>query len=356
MIPVGIPSIWFFLLPLLSLLALVCLAVWGLGLVFSQGWRRALRRHPRLGLAAFLPLALLLAYGIDFALSVWRYQEEAARQEAARQVILGQARTIEGIAMPAGTRLQLMREGRPETFVEAVFPQPVAVQGLRARRLARRVSARYDGHSYQEIGSEAVSMSVFGEGAQRVQGWLCDAGQAIEFELEAGQPVFEQCTLAAGDGHALAVPGARLRASTGTVYVDGHVDPDRWSIDLKPGQVLALEGMWLAEAHLRLRADGGLHALSSAILICPHALGALRYPAGTQVQTVARGWQGRRPWLFTPPREAPARYAGHADVDGTQSVVQTRQGEVLGVAPSRELGVREWMTFGPDAALPACPR
>ncbi|OZI77882.1 hypothetical protein [Bordetella genomosp. 12] len=355
MIPVAIPAIWFYLLPLLSLLALVCLAVWGLGLALSAGWRGALRRHPWRALALALPLLALVAYGADFALSVWRYQQGAARQEAARRLVLDAPRTVAGIAMPAGTRLQLMRPGQPETFIEAEFDQPVLVQGLAARRLARRVSARYDAHSYQEIGSDVLSMSVFGEGAQRVQGWSCDAGEAIEFEFHDGVPVFEQCTLAAGDSHALAVPGARLRASKGTVYIDGHVDPDRWVIRLQAGQSLRLAGMWLAEANLRLDETGALFAVSAGTLICPFALGPLQYPVGTQVQTLARGWQGRRPWLFTLAAGAHAAYAGHADVQGGESVAQAREGEVLSVAPSRELGVREWMKLGPDAALPACP-
>lgn len=195
MIAAAIPSIWSYLLPLLSLLALVCLVVWGLGLAVSRGWRAAIRRHPWRALVLLLPLASLLAYGVAFAHSVWRYQQVVARQEAARALVLEHAQTIDGIAMPAGSRLQLQRAGHPESFVEAEFAQPVMVQGIAARRLARRVSTRYDAQSHAEIGSDVLSMSVFGDGPQRVHGWSCDAALPIEFEFKGGRAVFEQCTL-----------------------------------------------------------------------------------------------------------------------------------------------------------------
>ncbi|AHV94904.1 hypothetical protein D560_0889 [Bordetella holmesii ATCC 51541] len=327
----------------------------GLGLAVSRGWRAAIRRHPWRALVLLLPLASLLAYGVAFAHSVWRYQQVVARQEAARALVLEHAQTIDGIAMPAGSRLQLQRAGHPESFVEAEFAQPVMVQGIAARRLARRVSTRYDAQSHAEIGSDVLSMSVFGDGPQRVHGWSCDAALPIEFEFKGGRAVFEQCTLAAGAAHPLAIAGARLRASAGTAYTDGHIDPDRWIISLKEGQSLRLAGMWLAEASLRLHDDGTFFALSAGTLICPHVMGPMRYPPGTQVQTIARGWQGRRPWLFTPAAHTHASYAGHADVEASSSVVQSQDGEVLSVAPSRELGVRDWMKLGPHAALPACP-
>ncbi|AIT25556.1 hypothetical protein D558_0876 [Bordetella holmesii 44057] len=172
MIAAAIPSIWSYLLPLLSLLALVCLVVWGLGLAVSRGWRAAIRRHPWRALVLLLPLASLLAYGVAFAHSVWRYQQVVARQEAARALVLEHAQTIDGIAMPAGSRLQLQRAGHPESFVEAEFAQPVMVQGIAARRLARRVSTRYDAQSHAEIGSDVLSMSVFGDGPN-----VCMAGR-----------------------------------------------------------------------------------------------------------------------------------------------------------------------------------
>lgn len=349
MIPIGIPSIWFYLLPLLSLLAIIVLVVWGAGLLFSPRWRQALRRRPKRSLLAFVPLALLTGFGLWFGHSLWQFEQELARQDAARFLTLSETRELGGITMPAGTRLRLDRGHEPETFVEADFGQTVEVMGLQALRVTRRVEDEYDSKSYERLGSHATTMVVYGKGGQPWDGWLCDSTEGISFEFRHEVPVFDQCRLAAGNDNPLAVAGAVLRVSTGLTYIDGHVDPDRWTIRTGDDRAVPLGGMWLSNAVVRLDGLRAFYAVDEATLLCPFTLGQMSYPRGTRVKTAARGFKGERPWVFTPP--------AMGDAGAHQSVVQKRSGELVVVKASKDLGVLHWDSFGVEQPeLAACPR
>lgn len=356
MIPIAVPSLWFYLLPLLAWPALLTLLVWGVGLWRRAGWRAALRAHPLRALLLFLPLAGIVFQGFQFYYFLWDFEREQARIEAERRIVLDEARELQGLAMPAGTALTLRREGRPESFIEARFPAPVAIAGLQAERVQRRVSSRYDRTTYAETGFDWNDLVVYGQGGQSVQGWLCDSSQGVTFGPdEAGQPRFERCILAPGNAGALAQAGVELRATTGLVYIDGHVDPDRWTLRWQEGALLPLQGMWLAGVKLRLDAQRDFYALDTGALVCPYQLGSMAYPAGTRVKTLARGEPGR-PWVFRAPPETPARRDGHDDVDASQGVVQDAGGRVIKIAPAASLGLLDWMQLGEPPLRPVCPR
>lgn len=356
MIPIAVPSLWFYLLPLLTWPALLALAVWAVGLWRRPGWRARLRAHPLRALLLFLPLAWIAVQGLRFYYFLWEFEREQALIEAQRHIVLDEARELHGLAMPAGTALTLRREGRPESFIEARFPAPVPIEGLQVGRLQRHVSSRYDPKTYDETGFDWNSLIVYGEDAQPVQGWLCDSSQGVGFEPdEAGLPRFERCILAPGNEGALAQAGVELRASTGLVYIDGHVDPDRWTLRWQDGALLSLQGMWLAGASLRLDAQRDFYALDAGALVCPYRLGPMAYPAGTRVKTVAREEPGR-PWVFRAPPETPARQDGHGDVDASQGVIQDAGGQVIRIAPAASLGLFDRMQLGDPPPRPACPR
>lgn len=367
MIPVAPPSLSFVLLLLASALGTLALLGWSAALVFSGRARRAFGRR-RLACGGLYAALLLLAGYFAYFQGVAAYaQREVEREWRTRNYALSEAARVGGIDMPAGTRLSLEVAHAPDTYNRADFPHPVSVHGLQALRMERYIRLEHEPDTYRLAAAYPLTMRITGAGAQTVQGWRCDATRPMQFSTRRDGSIaaFEECVLAEGnraDGMALP-PGARLLAHDGTVYTDGHVDPDRWQVWLEPGMAVRIGGAWLAGAIIRLDAERRYDAFERAELACPLEVGPMRYPAGTQVRSARRGWRERHPgaWMFSPVAGAPARYAGHPDVADGQTVVQAPGGEVLAVVPNNEAGVLRFagVTVGEnDAAAPqraACP-
>ncbi|CAB3718038.1 hypothetical protein [Achromobacter piechaudii] len=370
MIPISLPSVNFYLLLLLGLIAGVVLAAWGLLLAFSPGHRRTVRKHWKKSAALFVVLAVPFAFFAWVHTIVWQIERESERAEAARHVTLEHAATLGGVAMPAGTRLTLQDEGQLDTYVEAEFPTPTAIFGVQAKRARRYLDTEYEKDTYALVRRYPRSIILTGEGDQDVQGWRCDSTHDIEFDTEpdGAMKALSQCQLGRGntiDGIAIQA-GSVLYGSNGTVYVDGSRDPDRWRVEIKDPVAVKVFGLMLSEPRLYLDADRHLLRVSDAELACRARLGAFDYAEGTQVKTVRRVKDGQRePFpgvlVFSPSAGQVARHEGHADVPEGMSVMQAFDGTLAGVVTNDEVGVFKFATFvvgneEPKAAARArCP-
>lgn len=345
MIPVALPSMLLLVLLLLSFLATVFLAGWGVMLALSKSARRAF--HRRLKTSLFV-LMLSMVLASFFALMLWGSHEvthEVDRQQAARHITLTQPARLGTIDMPAGTKLMLDIAGNIESFSHAEFPHPVTAYDVEATTLSRDISVDYDDKTFATKGSHATSVAVKGVGRQKVLGWWCDAAESIQFDVQPDGDLksFDHCLLADGNQVGdIAVPkGATLRLNGGTVYGDGFRDDDYWRIQWADGQVLHLFQLPLKQPALMLDRQRRLLGFDEASLACETSLGPMTYPAGTLVQSARRGLRDKYPgtWIFSPQVGEVARYRGRADVPHGMFVLQTTQGDVAAVMSNQDAGI-----------------
>lgn len=369
MIPIALPSAGFYIFVSLGFLAGLALLGWALVLVASGGARRTVRKYWKTFSLLFVVLAVPFAFYAWVQAVIWQIGRESDRREAARNVTLEATTTVGGIAMPAGTRLTLQDEGQLETYVEAEFPQPVAMYGVQASRATRYLDADYDSETYALRGRHPRSVLLRGAGSQAVQGWQCDATQDIEFDVEAdgALKMLNKCVLGPGNrAEALDLaPGSIVYGSSGTVYTDGSRDPDQWRIEVKDPAAVKVYGLPLSEPRLYLDGERRLLRVSDAELACPTRFGGVDYAAGTQVKTARRGrGDDCEPYpgvlVLSPWNGQVAKREGQADVPEGMSVMQTLAGEVVDVVKNDTVGVFHFATIivGDDMPQPTrarCP-
>ncbi|WP_447918489.1 hypothetical protein [Achromobacter aegrifaciens] len=369
MIPIALPSAGFYLFVSLGFLAGLALLGWALVTVASAGARHTVRKYWKTSSLMFVVLAVPFAFYAWVQAVVWQVEREGARAEAARNVTLQEATTVGGVAMPAGTNLKLQDEGLLETYLEAAFPQPVAMYGVLASSARRYLNADYDSETYALRGRYPRNVILRGAGSQAVQGWQCDATQDIEFEVarDGAMTALDKCVL--GDGNRAEAldlaPGSIVYGSSGTVYTDGSRDPDRWRIEVKNPVAVKIFGLPLSEPRLYLDDARRLLRVSDAELACPTQFGGVDYAAGTQVKSARRGrGDEREPYpgvlVLSPWDGQVARRDGEADVPEGMSVMQTLAGEVVGVVKNDTVGVFHFATITvgdetPQERRASCP-
>lgn len=369
MIPIALPSAGFYIFLSLGFLAGLVLLGWALVLIASKGARRTVRRYWKTSSLVFVVLAVPFAFYGWVQTAIWQIERESDRREAARNVTLEAPTTVGGIVMPAGTRLKLQDEGQLETYVEAEFPQPVAMYGVQASSAQRYLDSDYDSETYVLRGRYPRSIQLRGAGSQTVLGWQCDATQNIEFDVarDGAMKVLDKCVLGPGNRvEALDLaPGSIVYGSSGTVYTDGSHDPDSWRIEVNDSVAVKVFGLPLSKPRLYLDDARRLLRVSDAELACPTRFGGVDYAAGTQVKTVRRGrGDDREPYpgvlVLSPWNGQVARRQGHADVPEGMSVMQTLAGEVVDVVKNDTVGVFHFatITVGDDMPQPTrarCP-
>ncbi|MGY6271756.1 hypothetical protein ACXIUT_18855 [Achromobacter denitrificans] len=364
MIPIALPSAGFYILLSLGFLSGLLLLGWALAVAASAGARRAVRKHWKMSAMVFVLLAAPFAFYAWVQAVIWQVERESARRVAARNVTLPSPATVGGIAMPAGTRLKLQDEGQLETYVEAEFPQPVAMYGLQASSARRYLDTDYDQDTYAVLGRRPRTVIVRGAGSQAVLGWQCDAAQDIEFEVARDGAMMElgKCVLGAGNRIASLdiAPGSVLYGSSGTVYTDGSRDPDRWRIEVKDPVAVSIFGLPLSDPRIYLDEGRRLLRVSDAELACPARFGGMSYAAGTRVKSVRRGrGDDREPYpgvlVLSPWNGQAATRAGQADVPEGMSVMQRLDGEVVGIVANETVGVFRYATFTVGDGEPAAP-
>lgn len=359
MIPIGAPSLFGYLLLLLSFCAAGTLAVWLLLMMGSSGARAWMWRHPVFSTLSLLVLVPLTIFQISFQRSLYQFRKERAQQHAALNVTLETQATLDGIEMPAGTRLTLEREHRLETFSRAEFPHPLPILGVATRVLARGLdsdSATDVPYQQQRLRATMVRLSAANE--SELHGWRCGNVDEVVFEIDEGaEPRFASCTLAQRNQvEDQPVPvGTRLVATQGTLYTDGGRDDDRWRLDLPAQQVFLLQGITMTELSLKLDAQRRLYDFSGA-LVCPSQWRRWHYPAGTGVRASPRHLRERYPnaWLLSPVNQAATTDGGDRLEDGNTHVWDAAGQELLARIGNDEAGVLRFVTLVADDA-PAAP-
>lgn len=369
MIPIALPSAGFYLFVSLGFLAGLVLLGWAVVMVASAGARNTVRKYWKTSSVLLVVLAVPFAFYAWVQAVVWQVERESDRAEAARNVTLQEATTVGGVAMPPGTRLKLQDEGQLETYLEAEFPQPVAMYGVLASSARRYLNTDYDSETYALRGRYPRNVIVRGAGSQTVLGWQCDSTQDIEFEVarDGAMTAFDKCVLGPGNRFETLdlAPGSIIYGSSGTVYTDGSRDPDRWRIEVKNAVAVKIFGLPLSEPRLYLDDARRLLRVSDAELACPTRFGGVSYAAGTQVKSARRGrGDAREPYpgvlVLSPWDGQVARRDGDADVPEGMSVMQTLAGEVVGVVKNDTVGVFHFATItvgdeAPQVRRASCP-
>lgn len=345
MIPSIFPSIESLLLLLAGLGAALALLGWLAVLAASRGARRRFGRRPWRNAVVLVLLAALASPYAAFQYHGWRYSREQARRDAARHVTLAQPQTVGGVSMPAGARLVLEKEGDLETYVEAAFDVPVPAYGLRVTRLQRYLRVDYEDETYAEAGRYPLSVHAWGPGAQQIEGWHCDATQAVRFEARAKgrEIVFDACWLAAGNraGETALPAGTELQRLGEMVYTDGHREPAPWMARVPESAPVRVAGLRLGPAVLHLDGQGGLLQVSTASLACRVRLAGAEYPAGTAVMSAGYLLRDRAPagaWVFSPVAGAADEGDGRLSIGGGMFLLRHPGGGVFGIPPNAAAG------------------
>lgn len=260
MIPVALPSLEFVLIRLAFVLATLFWLGWTLRLCLSASARQRLSPRRTMMYAASAVL------GVYTLVSFYQLQRHVAESRAAYdasfRLTLTKPRVLGAIEMPAGTALELAIAHRPDAFSTARFPHPVQIGGV-STLTARRYLAIHTDEAHRTTGYTPINIRLEGQGHGVLLGWVCDAAQPIIFAThpDGGVGEFQSCTLAEGN-HIENIPlpqGAELIATTGTVYPDGRVDPDRWLIHLPTTSELHIGGSLQRGGAILLDADRKLY-------------------------------------------------------------------------------------------------
>lgn len=233
MIPIGLPSIEFVLICLALLLATATWLGWTLGLAISQALRQRLRGRWVFVYLIFAGVSLFTLWKIyDIRQNFTAYRAE---QQFLFHPTLTEPQRLGAIDMPAGTQLVLSLPRQYDAFSMATFPYPIDIRGVQSLQAERYLNIQTD-ENYQTKGHTPENIRLRGLGHSPQEGWICDASQTITFSTHADGSVnhFESCTLAAGNQtDSIDLPaGAELIRTTGTTYLNGDIDIDRWLIHL----------------------------------------------------------------------------------------------------------------------------
>jgi hypothetical protein len=343
MIPVALPGGNFYPILAVSLICLATLLTWIAILCTNRVARLRLRIRPRRRIAAMLVLAVIGGVFPARQASRWLDDQRAARRDAAHTVVLDEARTLGGIAMPAGTRLLLRVPGRPDTFESATFPTPVPVAGIAVTGLQRYLAKAGD-QDYRATGASATLAQ-----DETVEGWRCGRGHKVEFKADNDALRFSSCHLAAGN----TVDGQPLPAGTWVSLRQGarpasdfrHVDG--WLLRTDGSEAAVVADMPLLKAELRLDRDRKLVWFEGS-LGKEYVLGPMTYPTGTRVATAGAALAGVQAGdlVFSPSRGRSADRNDGDSVQAGQSVLQARDGTVRAVMSNRAAGVLDFASIG----------
>ena len=254
--PSALATYFLLLLAIGGVCALVLLA-WWLRLALSPRARQAFARH-RLSRSLLMIGCLVgVAWPVYSHLRMQRIQQEVAEQidqeEAERMPTLTQDTVLAGIAMPAGTQLELLHHGavgkqwvKPEYFEAADFPKPIKWQGVSIKRISRSLQSHQD-NSPESFSTTrvtwgpsmhtelAVPQSIDGFFCHSTAGWLYHPNgdeNSWDYRDDAAQPGpmyhFDGCVLAGQDFRDVAGK-LRVHASAGNGLSGNRWPNGDWS-------------------------------------------------------------------------------------------------------------------------------
>ena len=254
--PSALVTYFLLLLAVGGVCALVLLA-WWLRLALSPRARQAFARH-RLSRSLLMIGCLVgVAWPVYSHLRMQRIQQEVAEQidqeEAERMPTLTQDTVLAGIAMPAGTQLELLHHGavgkqwvKPEYFEAADFPKPIKWQGVSIKRISRSLQSHQDNSpesfsttrvtwgpsTHTEL---AVPQTIDGFFCHSTAGWLYHPNgdeNSWDYRDDAAQPGpmyhFDGCVLAGQDFRDVAGK-LRVHASAGNGLSGNRWPNGDWS-------------------------------------------------------------------------------------------------------------------------------
>ncbi len=254
--PSALATYFLLLLAIGGVCALVLLA-WWLRLALSPRARQAFARH-RLSRSLLMIGCLVgVAWPVYSHLRMQRIQQEVAEQidqeEAERMPTLTQDTVLAGIAMPAGTQLELLHHGavgkqwvKPEYFEAADFPKPIKWQGVSIKRISRSLQSHQDNSpesfsttrvtwgpsTHTEL---AVPQTIDGFFCHSTAGWLYHPNgdeNSWDYRDDAAQPGpmyhFDGCVLAGQDFRDVAGK-LRVHASAGNGLSGNRWPNGDWS-------------------------------------------------------------------------------------------------------------------------------
>jgi hypothetical protein len=342
MIPVALPGGNFYPLLAVSLACLATLLTWIAVLCTTRSARWRVRMHPRKSLAAMGLLSLLGAIFPAQEGLRWIEVRRAERNEADHTLVLDTARTIQGIALPAGTQLRMRIPNQPDTFQSAIFPAPTTVAGARVTQLMRYMLA--GAQPPQVTGVSAII-----DGDQAVDGWRCARGHKVEFRPLNQGLQFASCHLAQGvDVAGQAIPaGTWVSLRSGNIAASNPQSAEGWLLRTDGSEAIIALGIPLLKADLRLDRQRNLLSFEGT-LAKEYPLGPMTYPSGTRVATAAPTLAGAQQGdlIFSPSRGRSARRADGDDVAAGNSVLQGRDGTVRSVLQNRAAGVLDFASIG----------
>ncbi len=254
--PSALATYFLLLLAIGGVCALVLLA-WWLRLALSPRARQAFARH-RLSRSLLMIGCLVgVAWPVYSHLRMQRIQQEVAEQidqeEAERMPTLTQDTVLAGIAMPAGTQLELLHHGavgkqwvKPEYFEAADFPKPIKWQGVSIKRISRSLQSHQD-NSPESFSTTrvtwgpsmhtelAVPQTIDGFFCHSTAGWLYHPNgdeNSWDYRDDAAQPGpmyhFDGCVLAGQDFRDVAGK-LRVHASAGNGLSGNRWPNGDWS-------------------------------------------------------------------------------------------------------------------------------
>ena len=254
--PSALATYFLLLLAIGGVCALVLLA-WWLRLALSPRARQAFARH-RLSRSLLMIGCLVgVAWPVYSHLRMQRIQQEVAEQidqeEAERMPTLTQDTVLAGIAMPAGTQLELLHHGavgkqwvKPEYFEAADFPKPIKWQGVSIKRISRSLQSHQD-NSPESFSTTrvtwgpsmhtelAVPQTIDGFFCHSTAGWLYHPNgdeNSEDYRDDAAQPGpmyhFDGCVLAGQDFRDVAGK-LRVHASAGNGLSGNRWPNGDWS-------------------------------------------------------------------------------------------------------------------------------
>lgn len=319
-----------------SQIACVLACILGIVLWLNPRWRQISGRRRWAQITVFVLLSVIslpyLASEVIFGGLAWQYLQD----RAARNITLDTSRHIQGVDMPAGTRLRLRKAHRPDTFEFARFPFSVPVYGFASTRIDRSLILAGDGQHY--VPTRAI-LALARD--QQWAGWRCAADQPLAIELPpAGRPArIVSCTLAAGNTtRALHIPvGTEIRASKGTMYTSGRRGADRWILSVKTDQSIATAG---ARFSGRIMLDAACHLINArGALAAPLSLGGIHYPAGTSLRIrYDRSTGVPTSWQLSPDRGQRATREHASDISFGTAVAHDGDGTIRRLLTNAEAG------------------
>lgn len=297
MIPVSLPSVEFIVLVLTFLTITIIWIVWTL--LLCCRWLLSLRDSQfnkgawsTVFVLSYLAVMTVALFTIGTFVSFKRQSNEyLSTYNRQYRPVLDTPQRLGGIDMPAGTKLTLAIADQREAFSVATFPSPVLIAGVKALRVERYLYIADQKH----VGSrpfEPQAIYISGVGTSTHNGWHCDATYPLQFDLKSAEPglAFLSCTLAEGNHiEGSQVPrGAEVRYSTGTVYVDGFIDQDRWIVDFPKDVIFEIDSLPLKGPVIKLDEHLKLYQVERASLARTILFGGVDYQLGTSARFNSR--------------------------------------------------------------------